>query len=139
MAPHQNKHGVMAMKRAVLTALILGLAATGAGTGATAETGRTGKCPASRAHIAPQLKTIPTDGRYYRMQRQAIQVPIDRLVQWMGGEGRAFAIAKATRANALARLEKGATGALKRHWLDTITRADALIEILECRKNRSDA
>ena len=127
------------MKRAVLTALILGLAAAGAGTGGAAETGRTGKCPASRAHIAPQLKTIPADGRYYQMQRQAIQVPIDRLVQWMGGEDRAYDIAKATRANALDQLEKGAKGALRRNWLDTITRADALIEILECRKNRSDA
>lgn len=89
-------------------------------------------CPASRAHLEPRLNTRPEDGEYYAVQREAIRIPIAELVKRMGGPNRAFAIAKATRAHARRRLSDGAVGAARRHWQDTILRADALIEILTC-------
>ncbi len=50
----------------------------------------------------------------------------------MGGPKRAHAIALATRAHARRKLAEGAVGAARRHWQDTILRADALIAILTC-------
>ncbi len=50
----------------------------------------------------------------------------------MGGPERAFQIARATRAHARKKVAEGAEGAARRHWEDTILRADALIAILIC-------
>ncbi len=89
-------------------------------------------CPSSRAFLEPQLKTRPEDGEYYAIQRQAIRVPIPQLLNAMGGPERAFQIARATRAHARRQIAGGAYGAARRHWEDTILRADALIAILIC-------
>lgn len=89
-------------------------------------------CPNSRAFLEPQLKTRPEDGEYYAIQREAIRIPISRILRAMGGPERAFQIARATRAHARKKIAEGAVGAARRHWQDTILRADALIAILIC-------
>ncbi len=89
-------------------------------------------CPNSRAFLEPQLKTRPEDGEYYAIQREAIRIPISRILRAMGGPERAFQIARATRAHARKKVAEGAEGAARRHWEDTILRADALIAILIC-------
>jgi len=89
-------------------------------------------CPQSRAFLEPRLKTRPEDGEYYAVQREAIKIPIAELLKRMGGPKRANAIARATRAHARRKLTEGAVGAARRHWQDTILRADALIAILAC-------
>lgn len=89
-------------------------------------------CPYSRAFLEPQLKTRPEDGEYYAIQREAIRMPISRILRAMGGPERAFQIARATRAHARKKITEGAVGAARRHWQDTILRADALIAILIC-------
>lgn len=89
-------------------------------------------CPNSRAFLEPQLKTRPEDGAYYAIQREAIRMPISRILRAMGGPERAFLIARATRAQARKKIEEGAVDAARRHWEDTILRADALIAILIC-------
>jgi hypothetical protein len=89
-------------------------------------------CPQSRAYLEPRLNTRPEDGEYYAVQREAIRIPIADLLRRMGGPKRAEAIARATRAHARRRLADGAVGAARRHWQDTILRADALLEILNC-------
>lgn len=94
-------------------------------------TGQDG-CPNSRAFLEPQLKTRPEDGEYYAIQREAIRMPISRILRAMGGPERAFMIARATRAHARKKIAEGAQGAARRHWQDTILRADALIAILIC-------
>ena len=89
-------------------------------------------CPTSRAFLEPQLKTLPSDGEYYAVQREAIRMPIAEILKRMGGPERAHAIARATRAHARDKIAAGAEGAARRHWEDTILRADALIAILRC-------
>lgn len=89
-------------------------------------------CPQSRAFLEPRLKTRPEDGEYYAVQREAIKIPIAVILKRMGGPKRANAIARATRAHARRKLADGAVGAARRHWQDTILRADALIAILTC-------
>ncbi len=89
-------------------------------------------CPNTRAFLEPQLKTRPEDGEYYAIQREAIRIPISRILRAMGGPERAFQIARATRAHARKKVAEGAEGAARRHWEDTILRADALIAILIC-------
>jgi len=89
-------------------------------------------CPTSRAHIEPDLHTLPEDGSLYESQREALHMPIDEVLRGMGGVSNAYAIAAATRARAAQALDEGVTGAERRYWLDTILRADALVEILDC-------
>jgi hypothetical protein len=89
-------------------------------------------CPESRAYLEPRLNTRPEDGEYYAVQREAIRIPIADLLKRMGGPKRAEAIARATRAHARRQLAGGAVGAARRHWQDTILRAEALLEILSC-------
>lgn len=93
-------------------------------------------CPSSRAYLEPKLKTTPADGEFYRIQRESIRMPIDDVIALMGGVDRAYAITKATRTAAVTRIESGAKGAERRFHQDTILRADALIEILDCRAGR---
>jgi len=38
-------------------------------------------CPNSWAFLEPQLKTRPEDGEYYAIQREAIRVPISRILR----------------------------------------------------------
>ena len=116
--------------RQVIAILLIALAA--AARAQSAPDGTTKACPTSRAFLEPQLKTRPSDGEYYFVQRQAIRMPIARILEAMGGPKRASAIAMATRAHAERRIEAGATGAARRHWQDTILRADALVAILKC-------
>lgn len=93
---------------------------------------RAADCPETRAYLEPRLNTRPEDGEYYAVQREAIKIPIADLLKRMGGAKRAEAIARATRAHARRRLSDGAVGAARRHWQDTVLRADALLEILSC-------
>lgn len=95
-----------------------------------------GSCPSSRAYLAPQLNTLPQDGDLYRIQRQAIEMPIEQVLQLMGGAERARQIASDTRARAAQLIADGAEGAERRFHEDTILRADALIEILNCRTSQ---
>ncbi len=89
-------------------------------------------CPTTRAHIEPDLHTLPEDGSLYASQREAVHMPIDQVLEAMGSIANAYAIAAASRARATQALDEGATGAERRYWLDTILRADALVEILDC-------
>ena len=89
-------------------------------------------CPESRTALAPLLNTQPEDGELYERQRAALDMHIGDILRLMGGVGQAYQIAAATRADAQGRLEAGAAGAERRYHLDTILRADALIEILDC-------
>lgn len=93
-------------------------------------------CPSSRAYLEPKLKTTPADGKFYRIQRESIQMPIDDVIALLGGVDETYAIAKATRTAAVTRIASGAKGAERRFHEDTILRADALIEILDCRRGR---
>ena len=95
-----------------------------------------GSCPSSRSYLAPQLKSIPEDGELHRIQRQAIEMPIEQVLQLMGGPERAREIAADTRARAAQIIADGAEGAERRFHEDTILRADALIEILNCRTSQ---
>ncbi len=122
------------MKRpaaALLTVLLIAFAAL---PGARAATNNA--CPPSRAYLEPELKTTPADGEFYRIQRESIRMPIDDVIAMLGGVEKAYAIAKATRTAAVTRLESGAKGAESRFHQDTILRADALIDILDCRAGR---
>lgn len=122
------------MKRpaAALLAALMTTFATVAVAGAASDDA----CPSSRAYLEPKLKTTPADGDYYRIQRESIRMPIDDVIALLGGVDKAYAIAGATRAHAVARIEAGAEGAERRFHEDTILRADALIEILDCRGGR---
>ena len=89
-------------------------------------------CPESRAAIAPLLNTQREDGELYERQRAALDMHIGDILRLMGGVAQAYQIAAATRADAESQLAAGAEGAERRYHLDTILRADALIEILDC-------
>ena len=65
-------------------------------------------CPETREFIAPLLQTLPEDGLLYEQQRAAIRMPIDQILEFMGGVERGFAIAEATRADAERRIAAGA-------------------------------
>ncbi len=122
------------MKRPAAALLAVLLIAFAALPGARAATNNA--CPSSRAYLEPRLKTTPADGEFYRIQRESIRMPIDDVIAMLGGVEKAYAIAKATRTAAMTRLESGAKGAESRFHQDTILRADALIEILDCRAGR---
>ncbi len=92
-----------------------------------------GKCPPDRRFIESEMKTRPSDGRVYHIQRNATRTPVDQLIRAFGGPNRARQVANATKANANRRLAAGAQGPMARHWHDTILRAEALILILNCR------
>ena len=62
---------------------------------------------------------------------------IDDVLTFMGGIDRAYAIAEATRADAEEKTAAG--GAERRYHQDTMLRADALIEILNCMTSTDDA
>ena len=126
--------------RSALT--VIGFAAAlvlSAPVGAAEEDGGPTECPDSRAYIEPMLKTVPEDGRLYEIQRQALRMPIKQILELMGGIERAYAIAEATRENAVKQLEAGAEGAQMRFHQDTILRADALIAILDCLAGQKQA
>ena len=89
-------------------------------------------CPESRAYLEQALKTRPEDGPLYDIQRQALDMPVRDLVRVFGGVDEAYAVAARTRADAQAQLSAGAKGAERRFHQDTILRADALVEILDC-------
>jgi len=112
--------------RAITIAAFLAIGLLGPALAAAAD------CPTSRAYLEPRLNTKPEDGEYYAVQREAIRVPIADLVKRMGGPKQAYAIARATREHARRKLAEGAVGSARRNWLDTVLRADALIEILTC-------
>lgn len=91
-----------------------------------------GACPSSRAHIEASLHTTKADGMYYQLTRKSVRTPIRNVLIRMRGMTRARETAKNTRAFAQEMLAKGATGAERRYYLDTILRADALLAILDC-------
>ena len=96
-------------------------------------------CPETREFIEPYLNTRPEDGLLYERQRQALRMHIDDILNFMGGIDRAYAIAAATRDDAEEKIAAGASGAERRYHQDTILRADALIEILNCMTTTDDA
>ncbi len=96
-------------------------------------------CPETREFVAPLMQTRPEDGLLYERQRAAIGMHIDKILEFMGGVERAYAIAEATRADAERRIAAGALGAKLRYHLDTVLRADALIEILNCMTSTDSA
>ena len=63
-------------------------------------------------------------------------MPIDAVIAMMGGTEQAYLIAGATREHARELIEAGAEAVELRFWEDTILRADALVEILDCRTGR---
>ena len=99
----------------------------------------TSDCPKTRAYIEPQLTTRPEDGRLHDIQRRAARMPVREVVRMMGGSERAYVIAEQTRADAQARIDQGAQGGQRRFHQDTILRADALIEILDCMQSGEGA
>ena len=96
-------------------------------------------CPETREFIEPYLNTLPEDGLLYDRQRAALKMTIDEILSFMGGVERAYAIAEATRQDAEEKIAAGARGAERRYHQDTILRADALIEILNCMTTTDDA
>lgn len=117
----------------LILAVLVTLAAISRATpGALAQDYRS-DCPDSRVHLEPRLQTTPQDGKAYAIQLKAIQMPIDEVLELMGGVERAFAIAEQTRAQARALIEQGATGVERRFLEDTILRSNELEDILHCR------
>ena len=57
---------------------------------------------------------------------------IGDVLTFLGGRKKARAIATQNRDTALKRIEAGAKGAEKRYREDTVLRADALLQILDC-------
>ena len=96
-------------------------------------------CPEGRAYIEPELTTLPEDGRLYEIQRRAIRMSIREVVQAMGGIDSAQTVAERTRAEAETKIGQGAQGAERRFHQDTIIRADALLEILDCLRSGEGA
>ena len=96
-------------------------------------------CPEDRAYIEQDLTTLPEDGRLYEIQRQAIRTSIRDLVTAMGGIDSAQTVAERTRAEAETKIGQGAQGAERRFHQDTIIRADALLEILDCLRSGEGA
>ena len=96
-------------------------------------------CPETRAYIEQSLSTRPEDGRLYEIQRRAVRMPVRELVRLMGGIERAYVVAEQTRAEARAHIDRGAQGGERRFHQDTILRADALIEILDCMQSGEGA
>lgn len=117
--------------RGILAALILALSAIPHGFAAPAPD-QTLKCPQSREFLASALKTRPEDGVYYDRTRRSIRMRIDDVLAFMGGRKKAREIATINRETALQRIEAGATGAERRYREDTVLRADALLQILDC-------
>jgi len=103
--------------------------------GAQQEGPQYGLCPPDRTHIEPLLNTVPDDGEAYTTQRMAIRMPIEQVVEAMGGVERALLIALVTKDSAQKTIDAGVGEAERRNALDTILRADALIEILDCLVN----
>ncbi len=119
--------------RAVLAILFLAASAIPGGAAATALTAdQTLQCPQSREFLASALKTRPEDGAYYDQTRRSIRMRIDDVLAFLGGREKARAIAALNRETALNRLAAGATGAEKRYREDTVLRADALLQIIDC-------
>ena len=89
-------------------------------------------CPLTRAHVEPELRTLPGDGAYYARTRNAIKKEIDDMIRFMGGPEKLRAFAYISRTKALEKLSSGVAGAERRYHEDAILRADALISILDC-------
>lgn len=96
-------------------------------------------CPEDRIYIEPELTTLPEDGRLYEIQRRAIRMPIREVVSAMGGIDSAQTVAERTRDEAEAKIGQGAEGAERRFHQDTIIRADALLQILDCLRSGEGA
>jgi hypothetical protein len=122
--------GVLSM-RAILAVLFLAVLAIPNGFAATAAD-QTLKCPQSREFLASALKTRPGDGDYYERTQRSIKMRIGDVLTHLGGRKKARAIAILNRETALGRLAAGATGAEKRYCEDTVLRADALLQIIDC-------
>lgn len=119
--------------RCILAALILAVSATAGGFATTSPaSGQTLQCPQSREFLASSLKTRPEDGVYYERTQRSIKMQIGDVLTFLGGRKKARAIATQNRDIALKRIEGGAKGAEKRYREDTVLRADALLQILDC-------
>lgn len=119
--------------RGILAALLLAFSAIPGGFAATNSVpDQMLKCPQSREFLASALKTRPEDGAYYNRTRRSIKMRIDDVLAFLGGREKAREIATLNRETALKRIEAGAKGAEKRYREDTVLRADALLQILDC-------
>ncbi|MDA0656797.1 MAG: hypothetical protein O2912_10360 [Proteobacteria bacterium] len=96
-------------------------------------------CPVNRKFLEPKLRIVPADGRLYAVQRHAINMPIDELVEKLGGHEKAYAIARVTKQLTQQKIQSDdyMTQEDRRFHHDTILRLDALITILECRASRT--
>ena len=81
-----------------------------------------GKCPPDRRFIEKEMKTRPSDGQVYHIQRNATRTPVDQLIRAFGGPKRARAVANATRAHARRQLAAGARGRMARQLEDLAKR-----------------
>ncbi len=119
--------------RGILAALFLAFSAIPDGFAATNPVpDQMLKCPQSREFLASALKTRPEDGAYFDRTQRSIKMRIDDVLTFLGGQKNARAIAEVNRETALKRIETGAKGAEKRYREDTVLRADALLQILDC-------
>ncbi|MDH3699984.1 MAG: hypothetical protein OEU46_01610 [Alphaproteobacteria bacterium] len=119
--------------RHILAALFLAVSVIPDGFAATGPApDQTLKCPQSREFLASSLKTRPEDGVYYERTQRSIKMRIGDVLTFLGGRKKARAIATQNRDSALKRIEAGVQGAEKRYREDTVLRADALLQILDC-------
>jgi hypothetical protein len=95
-----------------------------------------GACRTSLQHLEASLRTTPADGKYYNLVRKSVRMPIRSVILRMRGRTNARQAARNTRAHAQMKLAAGVTGAEKRFYEDTILRANALIEVLDCLKKK---
>jgi len=107
-----------------------GSARTGDGRNASA-------CPTSRSHIEASLQTTKADGMYYKVTRKSVRTPIRDVIFRMHGKDHARDSANNALEFAKDKLEKGATGAEKRYYQDTILRSKALLAIIDCLENEA--
>jgi hypothetical protein len=95
-------------------------------------------CPADRAFLKPKLHTVPEDGHLHDIQLKTIKMPISKVLEMLGGDDQAMAVAQATKQAIQAKFDNDEymTQAERRFHLDTLLTTDALIAILKCRASR---
>lgn len=115
------------------TAAIVGLESKNPLGGAKTDDGRSAStCPTSRTHIEASLQTTKADGMYYKVTRKSVRTPVRDVIARMHGKDHARKSAENALDFAQDKLEKGATGAEKRYYQDTILRSKALLAIIDC-------
>jgi hypothetical protein len=96
-------------------------------------------CPINLSFLEPKLETVTADGRLYTYHRQTIGIPIDKMIETLGGEEKAMAIAHATSEILKKKFadDEYMTNAERRFNKDTILINDAFMATLKCRESRN--